>query len=238
MIAPPPPPPAQLAAFLDIHAPWSPAPLCPELYAFHARSLVAVWEAAELLAAGVLPAPFWAYPWAAGAAIARVLLDDPSIVRGLSVLDVGAGGGIASIAAAYCGAKRVVANDVDEWALQTTRIAAERQGLSVQTLLGDLTREVASAEGFDVVLCGDLLYERSEAEGQRALLRHASSHGATILAGDAGRTYFLPEGMRLVREISMTVPRDLEGVDTRVARVYEQRHERDLTTESHNGISR
>jgi predicted nicotinamide N-methyase len=220
---PPPPAPAELAAFLDIHAPWSPAPLCPELHAFHAQSLVAVWEAAEVLAGGVLPAPFWAYPWAAGSAIARVILDDPSIVRDRSVLDVGAGGGIASIAAAYAGAARVVANDVDEWALATTRIAAERQGLSVQTLLADLTRDVTRAEGFDVVLCGDLLYEQSEAEGQRALLRHAASHGARIIAGDAGRTYFLPEGMSLVREITLSVPRDLEGVDVRVARVYEQR---------------
>jgi predicted nicotinamide N-methyase len=188
--------------------------------AFHARSLVAVWEAAEELAGGVLPAPFWAYPWAAGVGIARVILDDPSLVRGKSVLDVGAGGGIASIAAAYAGAARVVANDLDEWALATTRIAAERQAVHVETLCADLTRDIERVEEFDVVLIGDLLYEQSEAENQRALLRHAAAHGATILAGDAGRTYFVPEGMTLIREIVLDVPRDLEGVDVRTARIY------------------
>lgn len=216
----PPPDDATLAEFLDRHAPFEPAPLCPEVHVFHARSLVAVWEAAEVVAGGVLPAPFWAYPWAAGVALARVILDDPSIVSGKRVLDVGAGGGVASLAAAYAGAAIVVANDVDEWALATTRIAAARQGLMVQTLGVDLTRDTARAADFDVVLCGDLLYEQSEAALQTALLRYAVDHGAMVLAADAGRTYFKPAGMELIREIELPVPRDLEGVEVRIARVY------------------
>lgn len=215
-----PPDDATLAQFLDRHAPFSPAPLCPELLVFHANSLVAVWEAAEILAGAVLPAPFWAYPWAAGVALARVILDDPSIVRGRRVLDVGAGGGVASIAAAYAGAAHVLANDVDDWALATTRIAAERQSMKIETLNADLTRDTARAADFDVVLCGDLLYEQSEAALQMDLLRFAASNGATVLAGDAGRTYFTPAGMDLIREIELAVPRDLEGVDVRIARVY------------------
>jgi predicted nicotinamide N-methyase len=215
-----PPDDTTLAQFLDRHAPFSPAPLCPELRVFHAQSLVAVWEAAEVLAGDVLPAPFWAYPWAAGAALARVILDDPSIVQGLRVLDVGAGGGVASIACAHAGAATVVANDVDDWALATTRIAAARQGMKVETLNADLTRDTARAADFDVVLCGDLLYEQSEAALQMELLAFAAANGATVLAGDAGRTYFKPAGMELIREIELAVPRDLEGVDVRVARVY------------------
>jgi predicted nicotinamide N-methyase len=90
----------------------------------------------------------------------------------------------------------------------------------VETLKADLTREPARAELFDVVLCGDLLYEKSEAVLQHALLAHAAAHGAIVLAGDAGRTYFAPAGMSLVREFDLDVPRDLEGVDIRQARVY------------------
>ena len=216
----PAPPDEMLAAFLDRHAPFSPAPLCPELRVFYAQSLVAVWEAAETLAGGVLPAPFWAYPWAAGMAIARVILDDPSLIADRSVLDIGAGGGIASLAAAQAGARWVVANDLDPWALATTRIAAERQGLTVETLLADLTREPERTDEFDVLLCGDLLYEKSEAALQHALLDRAATRGATVLAGDAGRTYFTPAGMTLLREFDLTVPRDLEGVDVRRARVW------------------
>jgi predicted nicotinamide N-methyase len=114
----------------------------------------------------------------------------------------------------------VVANDIDDWALLTARIAAERQQVTIDTLHEDLTRDVTRVDEFDVVLCGDLLYERAEAPLQYDLLRRAASNGATVLAGDAGRTYFAPEGMRLLREIEMSVPRDLEGVEVRIARVY------------------
>jgi predicted nicotinamide N-methyase len=139
------PPPAVLAALLDRGAPFGPAPLCPEIRVFQARSLVEIWEAAERLAGAQLPAPFWAYPWAGGAALARVLLDAPGRVRGGFVLDLGAGGGVASIAAARAGAARVVANDLDPWALATALLAASRQQVAIEVRLGDLTAAVAAA---------------------------------------------------------------------------------------------
>src|SRR5690606_25933771 len=113
------PAPAALAALLDRMAPFGPAPLCPEVHVFRGRGLIAVWEAAEGLAGQPLPAPFWAYPWPAGAALARVLLDGPERVRGRRVLDLGTGGGLVALAAARAGAAEVVANDVDPWALTT-----------------------------------------------------------------------------------------------------------------------
>lgn len=216
----PAPDPAVLRAVLDRVAPLQPAPLCPELLAFHARSLVEVWEAAERAAGHTLPAPFWAYPWAAGVALARVLLDHPARVRGRAVLDVGAGGGVTSLAAARAGAARVVANDIDAWALETARQAAAAQGIAIETRLGDLTAEPASVDGFDIVVCGDLAYEQHEAPKQLALLRRAAANGAWVLAADAGRTYFSTAGMEPLAAFHLQVPRDLEGVDERIARVY------------------
>jgi predicted nicotinamide N-methyase len=211
---------ARLRALLDSHAPFQPAPLCPELSVFHARSLVEIWEAAERLAGGVLPAPFWAYPWAAGAAIARVLLDQAERVRGRNVLDIGAGGGITSLAAAKAEARRVVANDVDPWALTTVQLAAEAQQLTVETMLADLTTTPAVVDEFDVVLAGDLAYEQRGAGKQLGLLRRAARNGAWVLAGDAGRAWFDHTGMELIGAWRVPVARDLEGVDEREARVY------------------
>ncbi len=220
--APPPPADAELAALLDREAPFGPAPLCPEIRVFRGRGLIAVWEAAERVAGCPLPAPFWAYPWPGGAALARVVLDAPERVRGLRVLDIGTGGGLAALAAAHAGAAEVVANDMDPWALATARLAAARQGLRLTTLEADLTEPGAGAdlEGYDVVLCADLHYERSSAPRLRALLERARQSGAEVLVADAGRAYFDAAGLTLLAEYDVAVPHDLEGVETRRARVY------------------
>lgn len=214
------PPRAALAALLDGYAPLRPAPLCPELLAFQARALVEVWEAAERLAGQPMPAPFWAYAWAGGSALARVILDAPERVRGKRVLDLGTGGGVTAMAAAKAGAAEVVANDVDPWAVAVAEIAAERQGLRITPLVGDLTAEPGQGVECDVVLCGDLAYERSVAPRLRAWLDRARARGAEVLAADAGRAYFEPARLELIATFTIPVPRDLEGVDERTARVY------------------
>ena len=218
-------PPADhiLERLLDQHAPFASVPLCPELQAFQGSSLVQVWEAAELIAGVNLAAPFWAYPWAAGSALARVVLDRADEIVGRNVLDIGCGGGVAALAAARADALRVVANDVDPWALAVARLAAHRQHLYLDFLREDLTEHPRHVTGYDVVLCSDLAYERRTAPRQRALLERARADGARVLVADAGRTYFEDRGLQLLAEFRLTVPQDLEGVTERVARVFEMR---------------
>jgi predicted nicotinamide N-methyase len=218
---PPAPPADQLIRLLNRYAPFQPVPLCPEIRAFTAVSLVGIWEAAEALAGTVLQAPFWAWPWAAGIALARTILDSPDIVRGRTVLDFGAGGGVSSLACAIAGADRVVANDVDSWAIAVARLAAERQGLSIETMQADLAREPERVLGFDIVLCGDLAYDRSKASAEQNALEGALRAGARVFAADAGRTYFDPGSARLIATYEIPVPVDLEGAPTRITRVYE-----------------
>jgi predicted nicotinamide N-methyase len=213
-----------LERLLSAHAPLMTSLLCPELLVHNARSLVDVWEAAERVAGCALPAPFWAYAWPGGSALARVLLDSPELVRGRSVVDFGAGGGVASLAAARAGAAEVVANDIDEWALLVVEIAAAAQQLRVQVMSDDLCATPALADDFDVVLCSDMAYERSEAPRQRLVLERASRQGATVLVADAGRKYFDPTGMRQIGEHEVAVPQDLEGIALRTARVYLMGH--------------
>jgi predicted nicotinamide N-methyase len=196
-------------------------PLCPELRAHYASSLVAVWEAAEALAGETLPAPFWAYPWPGGCAVARVLLDRPERVASGRVLDFGAGGGVSCLAALRAGAATVTANDVDPWALQVAKLAAAAQGFVLETLAADLCQAPELVDDYDVVLCSDMAYERSQAPLQRRVLERACRNGATVLVSDAGRSYFDPGGMELLAAFQVDVPHDLEGVTTRTARVFE-----------------
>lgn len=212
-----------LEDLLNKYAPFEAAPLCPEIRVFQGKSLVEIWEAAEKIAGENLSAPFWAYPWAAGCGLARVILDHAEYVKEKRVLDLGAGGGIVSIAAKKAGAREVVANDVDPWAMEVMRLAAEKQGLELTYLLEDLTEKIASVDGFDIVLCSDMAYEKRMAPRYQALLQRARNRGACVLVADAGRTYFDATGMVQVAEFQLNVPQDLEGVTSRIARVYEMR---------------
>lgn len=205
---------------LSQYAPLAPAPLCPEILAHQAHALVDVWEAAERIAGQPLAAPFWAYAWPGGCALARVLLDAPELVRGQRVLDFGAGGGVTALAAAYAGAASVMANDIDPWALSVIEIAAQAQRLAVATFGDDICETPALVDDYDVVLCSDLAYERRETPRQRAVLERAALNRATVLVADAGRTYFDDTGMTLLATFELDVPQDLEGVPRRVARVY------------------
>jgi predicted nicotinamide N-methyase len=211
---------AALIRLLDRHAPFRSIPLLPEISIFYGRSLVETWEAAEILAGRILPAPFWAYPWAGGVALARVILDNPEWFHEKRVLDFGCGGGVAGIAAARAGAAHVIANDVDAWALAVARIAAKRQGLLVTPLLEDLTT-TTDLPAADILLCSDLAYEKQPAPKQRAVLERARAAGLRVLVADAGRTYFDDRNLTLLGQLEIDVPRDLEGVDRRAARVFE-----------------
>ena len=212
---------AALTKLLDEYAPFRPSPLCPEINVFQGLSLVDVWEAAERVAGETVPSPFWAYAWPAGSALARVILDRPEYVKNQRVLDVGAGGGIASLAAAHAGAREVVANDVDPWALATVAIAAKRQQLEVDCLLEDLTEQTNVVADYDVIVCSDMAYERRMAPRYTRLLKHARNLGKRVLVADAGRTYFVADGLTLLAEFDIEVPKDLEGVAMRHARVFE-----------------
>jgi predicted nicotinamide N-methyase len=64
-----------------------------------------------------LPPPYWAFAWPGGQTFARLLLDRPELARGRIVLDFAAGCGIAAIAAAKSGAARVVASEIDAFAV-------------------------------------------------------------------------------------------------------------------------
>jgi predicted nicotinamide N-methyase len=140
---------------------------------------------------------------------------------------------VAALAAARAGAAAVTANDQDPWALATARLAAERQGLELTMLLAELTAETGepgepgelgepseSVRRYDVVLCADLAYERRVAPRIRAFLEAARAGGARVLLADAGRAYFDDTGCTLQAEYTVPVPRDLEGADTRTARVF------------------
>ncbi|BBK34524.1 nicotinamide N-methylase [Allostella humosa] len=184
-------------------------PLVPELRLHLATAVTPLWEATEeSLAATGTPPPYWAFAWAGGQALARLIIDQPNLVAGRSVVDVGSGSGLVALAAARSGAARVEAADIDPFAVAAIALNATLNGLSVAARSDDL---IGRDEGWATVLVGDLCYERSLAERLVPWLRGLAARGADVLLSDPGRAYLPTEGM--VELARYAVPVDLELED-------------------------
>jgi predicted nicotinamide N-methyase len=217
-----------IAQFVRANTRLKPVPHVPEILLHVADATVPLWRKTEPeLAAMGLPAPFWAFAWAGGQALARYVLDHRSEVAGRRVLDLGSGSGLAAIAAAKAGAAPVVACDVDGFAEQAIALNAEVNGVYVEVLRRDPLGDRAPIEPrYDVILAGDLFYERETAERALAFLRHHAAVGTQVLIGDPGRAYLPRHRLRRCGEYSIAVTRDLEDSDSKHTTVWMLARER------------
>ncbi|HEX8593697.1 MAG TPA: 50S ribosomal protein L11 methyltransferase [Pseudomonas sp.] len=121
--------------------------------------------------------PYWSFCWASGLALARFLADNPQWVAGKTVLDFGAGSGVAGIAALKAGALEVVACDLDPLALEACRANAELNGVQ----LSYSTDFFAETDRFDLILVADVLYDRANLP----LLDQFLTRGQQVLVADS-----------------------------------------------------
>jgi len=193
--------------------------LVPELRLHLATEITPLWQATEkTLAEGNLPPPFWAFPWAGGQALARHVLDHPEIVRGRRVLDFAAGSGLVALAAAHAGAAEVTAVEIDAFAEAAMRLNAALNGLTITPLCSDIVGQ--PQPGLDVLLVGDICYERPLAERVMAWLKALSATGTTVLMGDPGRTYLPKQGLEALATYTVPTSRELEDREIRETTVW------------------
>ena len=194
-------------------------PLVPEVALHLASEVVPLWQATEEdLEKSGLPPPFWAFAWAGGQALARFLLDNPEQVAGKRVLDFAAGSGVQGIAAALAGAARVEASEIDSFALAALALNAEANGVAL-TLSDDDLVGCLEAD-WEVVLAGDVCYERPMAGRVAAWLGALAGRGVTVLMGDPGRSYLPRAGLEKLARYAVPTTRELEDSDLRNAVVW------------------
>ena len=167
--------------------------------------------------------PFWAFAWPGGIALARHLLAHPELVAGRRVLDIGSGSGLVAIAAAQAGAAEVVANDIDPLAIAAVELNATLNGVTVSTSGADVigTPGHSHLEDADVVVAGDIAYERVMAEAAFNALRGVSARGAEVYLGDPGRAYLPADGLTLLSTIDVPVRHGLELSDVKRTSVWQ-----------------
>jgi predicted nicotinamide N-methyase len=197
-------------------------PLVPEIKLHLAEESLPIWQKTEEeLGEMNVPPPYWAFAWAGGQALARYLLDDPSITRGRKILDLGSGSGLTAIAARMAGAQSALATDIDKVALIAIGMNAAANGTAVEITAEDLLD--AGPGDASVILAGDLFYERALATRMLTFLDVCTTAGATVLVGDPQRSYFPRDRFDAVAEYRVPVTRELEDTEIKNAAVWRLR---------------
>ncbi|HEY6577778.1 MAG TPA: methyltransferase [Rhizomicrobium sp.] len=228
---------AHSAQFVRANTELAAPPLVPEIDLHLATEVVPLWHKTEeeLEAEGV-PPPYWAFAWAGGQALARYVLDHRETVATRAVLDFGAGSGLVAIAAAKSGARIVTAADIDGFAAAAISLncwangvscmirrplaegpGAGRRGEKIEIVTEDI---IGRACAWDVILLGDMCYERPLAERLLDWLGRCARMGAEVFLGDPGRAWFPKDGTARLATYCVRTTRELEDREIRETCVY------------------
>jgi len=207
-------------AFILEHTRLQRPPHTPELQLHLADEVTPIWRLTEEALAEIgLPPPFWAFAWAGGQALARYLLDKPDVVAGKAVVDFASGSGLVAIAAMRAGADRVLAADIDVFCGAALDLNTAANGVAVDFTGDDLLDRPPPAWA-QVILAGDICYEKPLAERVMAWLGAARTAGAAVLIGDPGRSYFPRSGLVKLAEYQVPTTTELEDMEVKKTSVW------------------
>ncbi|GAA3093892.1 methyltransferase [Rhizobium viscosum] len=173
-----------LTAFIKANLPLAEVPSIPEVKLHTATPRSGLYRLAMADDSDLMP-PYWAYPWAGGAVLARYLFEHPETVAGKRIVDLGTGSGLVAIAAMKCGASHALAVDIDDKAIAATVLNAAANGVMIQTQLGDIVGDAPPVA--DIILAGDIFYDEALAERVLPFLERCRMAGLDVLVGDPGR---------------------------------------------------
>lgn len=212
--------PADRGKFIRANTEILAPPLVPEVKLHLAHEAVPIWQKTEdeLGAIGLAP-PFWAFAWAGGQALARHVIDHPESVAGKRILDLASGSGLVAIAAIRAGAASAVAAEIDLFAVEAIALNAALNAVTISVVADDLLDQ-PPPNSIDVILVGDLFYEKALASRCLAWLEAARAAGLDVLIGDPGRSYLPQEKLTRIAAYAVPVTRDLEDAEIKKTAVW------------------
>lgn len=150
----------------------------------HTGAILSRADEQRFLAAEQPRLPYGIVLWPAAIALAHELASRP--LRGMKVLELGAGTGLPGIVAASLGA-HVVQTDKQELALFVCKMNAERNGVtSVEHRAADWTAW-DDPDRYDCIIGSDVLYADAMHPHLRAIFEANLAPGGTILVADPFR---------------------------------------------------
>jgi predicted nicotinamide N-methyase len=203
-------------------------PLAPELVLHLAEESLPIWRRTEEeLGEQGVPPPYWAFAWAGGQALARYILDNPGLVAGRNVLDIGSGSGLVALAAAMAGASHIIANDIDAFACEACLLNAAANDLALEISSDDVLAHAAGdhqgeppTHAVGVVTLADVFYESDLARAATMAAEAHHKRGATVLVGDPCRNYFPSDRFEMIADYRVPVTRELEDSEIKATAVW------------------
>jgi predicted nicotinamide N-methyase len=116
------------------------------------------------------------------------------------------------------GASSALASDLDRISLAAAQLNATLNGVEISTTAENLLEKAPGA--FDVVLVGDLFYERTLADLVSQFIDAAAAQGAVVLIGDPQRNYFPKGRFQSAAEYRVPVTRELEDAEIKRTSVW------------------
>lgn len=196
-----------------------PVPSVPSIRLYQADEVTPLWLMTEQdMQTQRLAPPFWAFAWSGGQALARYILEHPEIVRGRRVLDIACGSGLVGIAAIKAGAKSVLCNDIDAYAGAAVALNAELNTVKLAFTGENLLAR--SAPDADIILAGDICYEKPMTDAMLTYFRRAALHKIEVYIGDPHRTYFPKTGLIRLADYDILTNADIEDAAIKPASVW------------------
>jgi predicted nicotinamide N-methyase len=193
-------------------------PHVPEIRLHLADEAHELWQKTEEELEQIgLPPPFWAFAWAGGQGLARYILDHPAAVEGRRVLDFAAGSGLVGIAAAKGRAGSVLAADIDPYSAAAIRLNARANAVVLDSTAADC---IDTDDGWEIVLAGDVFYEKPFADRLVPWFERLARRGAGVLIGDPGRSYLPKDRLLPLAVYEVPVTRALEDAEVKRTTVW------------------
>jgi predicted nicotinamide N-methyase len=210
---------ASLRGFVLHHTRLGPVPGLEGMRLHMADEVLPVWRAVQVETNDPDAAvPYWSVAWAGGLAIARYLGEHPEIVAGQRVFDLASGSGLCAIASMHAGAARATGADVDAFASVAIRLNARANSCRVSVVQRDVLDD--EPPDADVILAGDVCYDRRLAERVLPWLRRAAEQGIGGLIGDPGRRYLPTAELVELAAYDIRTTTDLEDLGHKRGRVF------------------
>ena len=116
------------------------------------------------------------------------------------------------IAASQAGAAKVTAADVDPWSQTAVRLNAAANSVSLDFTEADLIGQNVDA---DVVLAGDVFYDKSFAGTLVPWFETLAAEGKDVLVGHPGRAYLPKDRLEFCAVYEVPVTRALEDSEVK-----------------------